>query len=284
MNSYPKLVAEEEIDLQAGCYVRFVYGGVDEYYPHSHDYYEVFLVAKGIVPHMVNGITHNLPEGSLVFIRPDDVHSHLCNDPESAFINLTFTKETTKDLFTYLFEEARAKEMLYCDMPPMVFLDKTNTKKLVAQINELNTENWNDKNALKIRMRTILVGIFSYFASSVPDAQKTDIPLWLFELTNEMIKPDNFVLGINQMIKLSGKSREHLSRSFKKYYGITITDYINDLRVNYASNLLINTNIPIIDICFNCGFQSASYFYRIFKQKNKISPNNFRSYYKNEDV
>ena len=280
MNSYRKLSAEANIDMQAGCFVRFVYGGVDEFYPHSHDYYEVFIVAKGMVPHMVNGVMQNLPEGSLVFIRPDDVHGHLCNDPDTAFINLTFTKETTKALFAYLFDEKKTDEMLYCDMPPMVFLDKTNRKKIVSQINELNTENWKDKDALKIRMRTILVNIFSYFASSTQETPETVIPLWFTELTDAMSKPENFIAGINQMIALSGKSREHVSRSIKKYLGITITDYINDLRVNYASNLLINTNIPIIDICYNCGFQSNSYFYRVFREKNTVSPNVFRNKYK----
>lgn len=280
MVRYPKLSAEANIDMQAGCYVRFVYGGVDEFRPHSHDFYEVFIVAKGTVPHMVKGVMQDLPEGSLVFIRPDDVHAHQCNDPETAFINLTFTRETTKALFAYLFNDKKTEEMLFCDMPPMVFLDKTNRKKLVSQINELNSENWKDKHALKIRMRTILVNIFSHFANSVPENLETVIPLWLVELTNKMAKPENFIAGTSQMIALSGKSREHVSRSVKKYYGITITEYVNDLRVNYASNLLKNTNIPIVDICYNCGFQSASYFYRVFKERNNVSPNIFRSNYK----
>lgn len=280
MAHYPKLSAETNIDMQTECCVRFVYGGTDAFRLHSHDFYEFFIVAKGTVPHMVNGVMQNLREGSLVFIRPDDVHSHKCNDPDTAFINLTFTKETTKALFTYLFDEKKIDEMLYCDMPPMVFLDKTDRKRIVSQINELNTENWKDKDALKIRMRTILVNIFSHFASSTQETPETVIPLWFTELIDAMAKPENFIAGINQMIALSGKSREHVSRSAKKYLGITITDYINDLRANYASNLLINTNIPIIDICYNCGFQSVSYFYRVFKERNNVSPSVFRNNYK----
>ena len=237
MTLYPKLSAETNIDMQAGCFVRFVYGGEDDFFPHSHDYYEVFIIVKGTVPHMVKEKVQYLPEGSLVFIRPDDIHSHMCTDPESVFINLTFTRETTKMLFAYLFDESKAHEMLSCDMPPMVFLDKTSKKKLVSQINELNIENWQDKNALKIRMRTILVNIFSHFATSLPETTDNTLPLWLIELTNKMAKPENFILGTKKMIDLSKKSREHLSRSFKKYYGVTITDYLNSLRVNYASNL-----------------------------------------------
>lgn len=274
---YPKLLTEQNIDMQVGCGVRFVYGGIDDFRLHTHDFYELFIVAKGTIPHMVNGVMQYLSEGCLVFIRPDDLHAHRCDDPETAFINFAFTKETVVALFAYLFDEKKVNEMLFCDMPPMVFLDKTNRKRLVSQINDLNAENWKDKKALKIRMRTILVNVFSHFVDSVSKKQETSLPLWLTKLTNEMEKPENFVEGINQMIALSGKSREHVSRSVKKYYGITITDYINDLRINYASNLLINTNISIIDICYNCGFQSTSYFYRIFKEKNHVSPSIFRN-------
>ena len=47
-----------------------------------------------------------------------------------------------------------------------------------------------------------------------------------------MAKPENFIAGMNQMITLSGKSREHVSRSVKKYYGITITDIIAAFKVS----------------------------------------------------
>lgn len=279
MSEYLRYTPEGNIDPESDCLVRFVYGGDDEYIPHSHDYYEIFIVAMGTVPHMVNGIMQKLPAGSLVFIRPDDFHAHMCNDENSAFINLTFTKETAKMLFAYLFDTDVSEKMLSCDIPPMVFLDKNNRENLVSQINELNTERWQDKNALKIRMRTILVNIFSHFTSTFPKESDESVPHWLVELTTEMEKPENFTSGTERMIELSNKSREHLSRSFKKYYGLTVTEYVNGLRINYASNLLLNTNISIIDICFDCGFQSLSYFYRIFRQKNGITPSDFRVKY-----
>ena len=137
MSLPPRLSVETNIDMECGCFVRFVYGGVDEYMPHTHEFYEIFIIAKGTVSHMVNGTMQHLPEGSLVFIRPDDVHSHLCTDPNTAFINLTFTCETTEKLFEYLFDEEKKNRMLHNDMPPMIFLDRSTTKKFVSQIMEL---------------------------------------------------------------------------------------------------------------------------------------------------
>ena len=82
------------------------------------------------------------------------------------------------------------------------------------------------------------------------------------------------------MIMLSQKSREHLARSLKQYFDVTPSEYINELRLNYASNLLIHTNTPVLKICYDSGFQSPSYFYKVFNKKYEMSPNEFRKQYK----
>lgn len=283
MLTYPTLSAENNIDLQAGCFVQFLFGADVPYYPHFHDYFEIFIIAKGSIQHMANGIIQELSEGSLVFMRPSDLHSHMynsTNSKEDAFINLTFTKETAYKLLNYLFDKPQIDSLLYAKMPPIVLLDKSNKNKLIFLINELKTENFEDKDKLKLRMRVILANVFAHFSNSIFYEQKNLVPEWLFETTEQMSKTENFILGIQRMIDLSGKSREHLSRTFKKYYGTTITDYINDLRINHASKLLINTDVSVIDICFECGFQNLSYFHKVFKEKTATTPCVFRNKYR----
>jgi len=82
------------------------------------------------------------------------------------------------------------------------------------------------------------------------------------------------------MVALSQKNREYLSRCMKKYFGISVTEYINALKINYASNLLLRSNTPIISICFDSGFQNVSHFNRVFKKEYGISPREFREMYK----
>ena len=125
-------------------------------------------------------------------------------------------------------------------------------------------------------MRSILADVFVrhfYLSDSSPDEK---MPLWLSYLLSEMERPENFIAGIDRMTQISKKSREHVARTIQKYCGITVSGYINELRVNYASNLLLHTNTNILDICYACGFQSVSYFYKVFKQKYKLSPKEFR--------
>ena len=283
MQKYPLLTAATQIDPGTECRYRYIYGANDIFYPHTHDYYEIFITLSGTVTHLVNGEVQKLPEGTLVFIRPHDVHGYLYENSESrstAYINLTFTVETAELLFQYLSDGFPSQKLLSCDLPPAVTLNPFEKERLFARISELNLVNWQDKNALKLRMRTILADIFVRFFYDLPNKSDDGLPRWLAELKTEMEQTENFVYGLDRMVELSRKSREHLARSMKKYCGMTTAEYINELRINYASNLLLHTNTPILEICYSCGFQSASYFYGVFKRKYGVSPNGFRKLHK----
>lgn len=279
MREFPRLAAKDCVDIEAQCLYRYVYGSTDRFNPHCHDFYEIFITVTGTVTHFINGIRQKLPEGSLVFIRPDDTHAYIYDSPKSnqtAYINLTFTNETANLLFEFLSDSFPSKELLFCDMPPVITLNAFEKNRLLKQIEELNIINWQDKNLLKIRMRSILADIFVRYFSVISEKTKDAKPLWLAKLLSDMENPENFTLGTEKMISLSSKSREHLSRCLKQHLGITPSEYINELRINYASNLLLHTNTPILEICFMCGFQSLSYFYKVFKRKYGQSPGEFR--------
>ena len=213
------------------------------------------------------------------------MYTHIYDTPHSAktaYINFTFSKETANSLFSYLSDNFPSDYLLSCDMPPTITLSNIEKERLLKAISELDIINWNDKCSLKIKMRVILADIFVRFFSNLPENSQETLPMWLSQLLSDMELPENFTAGFERMVFLSKKSREHLSRSLKKYCKITASEYINDLRLNYASNLLLNTNKPILEICFACGFQSVSYFYKVFKIKNTISPSEFRSHYKTQ--
>lgn len=275
MDSIIRLPMIGNVDFDSECLYKFAFGDNDITIYHSHTYYEIFLVVSGFVTHFVNGKKDILPEGTLVFIRPDDAHSFVYETPESrnvSYINLTFTIETLESLFEYLSESFPSEELLLCDMPPKIFLGNFEKKQLYNHLKELNSVNWKDKHALKHRMRSMLADIFVRYFSINSEDTETNLPVWFSRLLAEMEQSENFIQGLDRMIELSGKSREHLTRTFKKYLDTSPTKYINELRINYATNLLMYTNTPVLDICFNCGFQSVSHFYKTFKRIHGISP------------
>lgn len=69
---------------------------------------------------------------------------------------------------------------------------------------------------------------------------------------------------------------EHLLRLFKKQEGITVLQYINDLKLAKAKQLLSETDLQIKEIATKLGFTSAGYFGRFFKSKLGITPNVYR--------
>lgn len=69
------------------------------------------------------------------------------------------------------------------------------------------------------------------------------------------------------------------SRIFKIITGVTPMDYLNQLRVQKAADLLLTTNETIIEIAMKAGFTDSNYFSRIFKKYRNITPSGFRKKY-----
>ena len=103
-----------------------------------------------------------------------------------------------------------------------------------------------------------------------------DLPLWMQSLNKEMRNPENFTAGIDKMIELAGKSREHICRSYKKYLNQTPSEFITDIKLNYAANLLLNSNMSVLDISLESGFENLAWFYEVFRKKFNKTPKNFR--------
>nr|WP_305146746.1 AraC family transcriptional regulator [Blautia marasmi] len=77
-----------------------------------------------------------------------------------------------------------------------------------------------------------------------------------------------------------GISSSYLSRIFKRETGICIQDYVNDIRIERAANLLIYSEESIPRIAEYVNFPSQSYFGKIFKAKKNMTPRQYRESYK----
>lgn len=68
----------------------------------------------------------------------------------------------------------------------------------------------------------------------------------------------------------------YFSTLFKSEMGVTFTDYLNTLKVEYASSLLTNSNMNIIDISLSAGFDDQSYFTKVFRKIKGVTPKQYR--------
>lgn len=75
-----------------------------------------------------------------------------------------------------------------------------------------------------------------------------------------------------------GLTRESFSRYFKKHTSGTFIEYLNNHRIAYASKLLRETNLTIIEIAYESGYHNLSNFNRQFKRLKKMSPREYRKW------
>ena len=260
------------------CY-RTVYVHDENSELHSHDFFEIFLTLSDHIIHNINGKKETLKQGSLVFIRKEDTHCYeYTSNKNVSFINLSFDSDILMELFSYLTDGCGAQELLSSPHPPSVVLNEVDIHWFIKQIEMLNATPSSDIPLLKYRCRLLLLKVLTrYFVPLVEsDSKESHAPLWLSKLNAEMQKLENFSQGPQYMVDISGKCRAHLGRMIKQYYGKTIPDYINDLRLNYWANSLLTSDTPIIDICYECGFENVGWAYTLFKKKYGMSPMKYR--------
>lgn len=83
--------------------------------------------------------------------------------------------------------------------------------------------------------------------------------------------------GVEELAQTLGVSKSHLVRSFKTALGVTPGAYLTDVRLEAARQLLCSTDCSLELVAQMCGFSGASYFVRVFREKNGCTPARFRA-------
>ena len=79
---------------------------------------------------------------------------------------------------------------------------------------------------------------------------------------------------ISQKIQMSRSYIQHL---YKRFFGMSITEDIQNSRMEYAKYLLSSTNEKISSIAKSCGYENDVHFMRLFKKQTAMTPSEFRS-------
>jgi len=134
----------------------------------------------------------------------------------------------------------------------------------------------------------------SFFDSEkIESVEKIAVMLARYLLLEDMLKPDfninmkratDFIienmdknLTVSYISKSVNLSKSALYRNFHSCFNCTVSDYINRVRIKRAEKLLNETRMSVEEISGYVGFSSASYFGRVFKEKNGVSPSKFRN-------
>lgn len=93
---------------------------------------------------------------------------------------------------------------------------------------------------------------------------------------------ENFGRAIQarELARVAGLHPSSLGRYFKRTTGMPVTQYVNEVRIGHACRLLALENKPIVDICYECGFQNLSHFNRCFRKLKGQTPTRYRATFK----
>lgn len=71
---------------------------------------------------------------------------------------------------------------------------------------------------------------------------------------------------------------------FKEYTGFAPSQYIQEVKISMAKEMLTNTCKPIKEIAFELGYENKDYFFTIFKKVTGMTPINYRRYTQGESI
>ncbi|OUP79847.1 hypothetical protein B5F07_21530 [Lachnoclostridium sp. An169] len=87
-------------------------------------------------------------------------------------------------------------------------------------------------------------------------------------------------ISLERLADEFGGSPNYMGRLFKKDTGISVSEYINEIRLREVMKELRETNRPAKEVAEQCGFISSNYFYTYFRKKTGMTPQTYRETWK----
>ena len=254
-------------------------------YPiHSHADYELNFTenAKG-VKRIVGDSVEVIGDYDLVLVSSKDLEhvleQHECKSNRVREITIQFSPDIFEKNFTNKSQFDSIRKMLLRGQRGIAFPMSTIIK-VYPMLDSLSMEQ--DPFYAVMKFFTILYEL----SQSKETKTLSSSPFARIETHSESRRVQNIQQYINENYKqdirlpilaqMAGMSAVAFSRFFKARTGMSLSDYIIDVRLGHASKLLMETSAPVADICFDCGFNNLSNFNRIFKKKKNCSPKEFR--------
>jgi AraC-like DNA-binding protein/CheY-like chemotaxis protein len=187
-------------------------------------------------------------------------------------INLNKNKEGT-ELGHYLLQK---------DSIPYIYITSYSDKSTLDKVNETRPDGYivkpfKDQDLLT----TVSVVLNNYYHKKIdtPHGESTDkdpIPFKVKEIVNYINNNVEKKLDINELTLLTKWKKDHFTRLFSKYLGVTPYQYVLTRKIEKSKTLLAETLIPINEIAYDLGFDSHSNFYHAFRKIADDTPENYR--------
>lgn len=278
---------EISIPMTNGHKIRVRYANEDvspeTYYDHMHDHslLEVCIFLSGRMLHYSGGHTYRLSFGDIFFARPGELHYAVAAE-RSVYERYAFW--IPEDIFSFLVSGEKSTVGAFTDPKRgegRVFrLRRGAEGELLERLSHLRKSLSGDESMVIFgRLCEVLSFINKSVADNEDDAYRRDegeIPAIIHEVIRYVRDNYQTVSGIDEVADRFYINRDYLTRVFKKYMGITVHDYIRIIRINRARAMLSDGK-GVTETAYACGFNSTSYFIRVFSRSVGTTPAKFRA-------
>lgn len=249
---------------------------------HSHEFYELVVVASGKGTHLLQAESRPLQEGMVFFIKPGTVHGYADIEGlvlydvligEKAFSgHLPDLREVSGFREVFLQEDSNL---------PLVRLSGHQLSEILSLVGAIKKESegqdyGNGAAALAYaKLLQLMILICRFYTSRKGTVYQEDPRLQ--DIIAYMEKHLDRSISLEELVGVSNMSASTLNRQFKLSTGWSPVDFHIHRRIAYASTLLLTTNLSIERISEKTGFSDANYFARQFRSHMQMSPRQYKT-------
>jgi YesN/AraC family two-component response regulator len=254
---------------------------------HFHKEYELYYLLEGERYYFIDRQTYHVKKGSIVFVDQNQIHktvgaSNFYHDR----ILIQISDEVMKTLFHVLGNMDMSSVLPGCfgvlelNESGQQYIEQV----LFDIIDEMKLKRTGYEYIVKAKVTELLVFIMrckkGEYTTFQVETVKTEKHKKVHEIAEFVNLNYKNKLSLDDISKHFYVSKSYLSRIYKEVTGFTVNEYINIVRIKKAKLLLESTDKPITEVAEAVGYDSITYFEKVFKTYMETSPLKYRKSYK----
>ncbi|SHM01080.1 AraC-type DNA-binding protein [Anaerosporobacter mobilis DSM 15930] len=253
---------------------------------HWHYFVEIMYLVSGTVQVNCDNIDHHLNAGDLIFFHPGSIHSiyNPSDDMHYAIIKLNLSSlHTIGDHFlkpVAIIRTAKGNEKapIHVQQEELKALPIADWFKRC--ITELSKKAYGYDISFYSTVSNILIEIIRIWKQHGFVVEQTSPAApnigTIQTITEYIDEHSQQPLRVDELAHMCDMSYSYFAKNFQLLYGQSCKEYIASIRIRKAKDLLIYTDLDQNYISQDTGFSDCSHFIRVFKQKEGITPKQFR--------